>query len=203
MSSDSLAAFRRNSSADLKKLAEEHLQHESVSLPLLCHAFASAANNSALPSLRQSDRDALQSASTKVSTHAMIGTVAGLALGIYLATRVRASRQRMFNAFKTTDKPTHVSFADGRTEALPNLDKLVKPTPLGDFAAYFFFGAGGMFIGGETGLLTGTLSANRAISSDLESKKRIENAFRRFRADVLRRQAEELEKGTGILDMLT
>ncbi len=53
-------------------------------------------------------------------------------------------------------------------------------------------------------MLTGTLSANRTIASDPESRKRIENAFRRFRADVLRRQAEQLEKGTeGPLDMLS
>lgn len=37
---------------------------------------------------------------------------------------------------------------------------------------------------------------------DPESKKRIETAFRRFRADVLRKQADALDKGnndTGLI----
>ena len=83
------------------------------------------------------------------------------------------------------------------SEALPDLAPYIKPSPLGDVAAYMFFGAGGLFLGGETGLLTGTLSANRTISSDPESRKRIENAFKRTRAEWMRKQADELEKGTG------
>ncbi|KAF2102902.1 hypothetical protein NA57DRAFT_71886 [Rhizodiscina lignyota] len=181
MSSDSLAALRKSAGPELTKLAEEHLKHD----------------------LRQSDRDALQSAASKLSTHATIGTIVGLGLGFFLAARIRASRTRMFNVFKAMEKPTQVSFADGRTEALPDLAPFIKPSPLGDIFTYMFFGAGGLFIGGETGLLTGTLSANRTIASDPESKKRIENAFRRFRAEVLRKQAEELEKGTENLDILS
>ena len=52
-------------------------------------------------------------------------------------------------------------------------------------------------MGGETGVLTGSWSAKRTISSNPESRARIETAFRRFRADVLRKQIGELEKGEG------
>lgn len=72
---------------------------------------------------------------------------------------------------------------------------MLKPSTLGDFAAYTFFSAGGLFLGGEIGALTGSLSANRSLSKDPESKKRIETAFRRFRADVLRKEAEQIERG--------
>lgn len=82
-----------------------------------------------------------------------------------------------------------------RAEAIPDLTPFVRPTPLGDFATYFFFGAGGLFIGGETGLLTGTWSASRTIQRDPESKARIESAFRKFRADVLRKEIQVLEAG--------
>src|SRR4051812_38313706 len=76
----------------------------------------------------------------------------------------------------------------GMIEAIPDLTPMLKPSTYGDVAAYLFFSAGGLFIGGETGLLTGTWSAQRTILKDGESKARIERAFRRFKADVLRRE---------------
>ena len=80
-------------------------------------------------------------------------------------------------------------------EQLPDLIPMLQPSTLGDVAAYTFFGAGGLFLGGETGLLTGTWRARSTISQDEAMKKRIETAFRRFRADVLRREAEVMETG--------
>lgn len=61
-------------------------------------------------------------------------------------------------------------------------------------AASLLFSIGGLFIGGELGTISGAWSARRAISRDAETKERIENAFRRFQADVLRKRAAELEK---------
>lgn len=72
----------------------------------------------------------------------------------------------------------------------------MAPTRLGDVATYTFFGAGGLFLFGELGALAGTWSAKRSITADPEARRRIETAFRRFRADVLRREAEQLERGT-------
>lgn len=71
----------------------------------------------------------------------------------------------------------------------------MKPSTLGDVAAGVFFGAGGLFIGGETGVLTGAWRARSMMDRDQESKRRIDTAFRRFRADVLRREVEGLERG--------
>ncbi len=70
---------------------------------------------------------------------------------------------------------------------------MLKPTTLGDVAAYMLFSAGGLFVGGELGLLTGSYSARKAITSDLESKARIEKAFKAYKADVLRREIASLE----------
>jgi hypothetical protein len=72
----------------------------------------------------------------------------------------------------------------------------LKPSTLGDVAAYFFFSAGGLFLGGETGLLTGTASARRTITRDPEMQKRIENAFRKFRIDILKNEIHMLERGS-------
>ena len=88
------------------------------------------------------------------------------------------------------------------TETIPDIAPLLKPSTLGDFAAYFFFGVGGLFLGGETGLLTGSGSARRTISKDPELRARTETAFRKFRADVLRKQADDLDGGKGISDLL-
>tara|TARA_R110002060_G_scaffold52255_3_gene63192 strand:+ start:81 stop:404 length:324 start_codon:yes stop_codon:yes gene_type:complete len=82
---------------------------------------------------------------------------------------------------------------DQKAEPIPDITPLLKPTTLGDFAAYMFFSAGGLFIGGELGLLTGSYAAKRSITSDPESKARIEKAFRLFKADVLRREISRLE----------
>lgn len=90
-----------------------------------------------------------------------------------------------------------MQFADGRTEALPDLTPMLKPSLAGDLAAYFFFSAGGLFIGGESGLLVGSYSAQKTILRDEESKKRIEKAFRGFKADVLKKELAELEKEDG------
>jgi hypothetical protein len=66
-------------------------------------------------SLNQQDRDLLKSAGSKVGTHAMVGSLAGLGLGVYCAFRLRAMRLAYFKAFRTMEKPVEVRFADGRT----------------------------------------------------------------------------------------
>jgi hypothetical protein len=38
------------------------------------------------------------------------------------------------------------------------------------------------------------------LTSDPERKKRVENAFRRFRADLLRKEADELDKGRSVTE---
>jgi hypothetical protein len=68
----------------------------------------------ATDSLQQSDRDTLNKAASKLSTHASIGSMLGLGLGIAMAYSIRQNRVRMFQAFRAAQKPTHVKFADGR-----------------------------------------------------------------------------------------
>lgn len=113
-------------------------------------------------------------------------------------------------------------------ESIPDLTPLLKPTTFGDIVTYFLASAGGLFLGGELGkslfrcyvmssfsgicadlwfvfclgLVGGAASGTRKFSEDPESKKRIETAFRRFRADVLRKQADALDKGSdsGLID---
>ena len=97
MSRNSIAALRKSPQGnELAELAEKHLEHD----------------------LRESDRDALEAAGRKVSMHATIGSILGLGLGIFLAARLRRGRAEMFNAFRATEKPTHVQFMDGRTGEL-------------------------------------------------------------------------------------
>jgi len=167
--------FRKGLGADIGALAEEHYRHD----------------------LKDDDRTALQTAASRLSTHATIGSVVGLGLGVFLAYKLRTNRAQMFAAFKTSEKPTHIQFAGGRSEPIPDLTPLIKPSTFGDIATYTFLGMGGLFFGGETGVLTGSWSASNAISRDPESKKRIEGAFRNFRAEVLRTEADMLEKGQG------
>ncbi|CZT15524.1 uncharacterized protein RCC_01381 [Ramularia collo-cygni] len=175
MSGDSLAIFRKGLGPELGALAEQHMQHD----------------------LRQSDRDALQNAASTVSMHTGIGSIVGVGLGVLLAFRLRRGRRQMFQAFRTVEKPQAVRFADGREEALPDLSGLLRPSKLGDFATYTLLGLGGVFLGGETGLLTGSFRARQQIAVDRESRERIQHAFQRFQADALRKQADALDKQAG------
>lgn len=83
------------------------------------------------------------------------------------------------------------------TEPIPDVTPFLKPSTLGDVAAYTFFAAGGLFFGGELGVLTGGYSASSTISRDPASRARIEGAFKKFRAEVLRKEADALEQGKG------
>ena len=99
----------------------------------------------------------------------------------------------IYKAFRTAERPTHVRFADGREEALPDIAPLLRPSTTGDVLTYLFFGSAGLFIGGELGLLSGGAAAKRTITRDPERRARVEKAFNRFRADVLRKEIEQLE----------
>ena len=95
-----------------------------------------------------------------------------------------------------------ISEAESRVlcaEKIPDITPLLKPTTFGDIATYSFLSIAGVFFGGESGLLIGSAAASRTITNDPASKARIENAFRKFKADALRRQADELDGGRGIL----
>lgn len=78
---------------------------------------------------------------------------------------------------------------------IPDITDKVAPSKAGDFAAYTLLGVGGLFLGGETGLLTGTSLAGRKIREDEARVGRVREALRRFRVDALRKEAEALEKG--------
>ncbi|KAK2014506.1 hypothetical protein LZ32DRAFT_603236 [Colletotrichum eremochloae] len=181
MSRDSLAAFRKSPpSEDFAAIAEKHLEHD----------------------LRDSDRELLQTAAKKVRTHAVIGSALGLGFGFFLASRLRRARADMFAVWRATEKPTHVQFASGRIEPIPDLTDKLQPTKLGDVAAYSLIGLGSLFLGGELGFLTGTAAAARTINQDPESRERIESAFRKFRAEALRKEADRLDGGERILDKI-
>ncbi|KAL4791325.1 hypothetical protein BDV19DRAFT_370623 [Aspergillus venezuelensis] len=163
---------------ELSQLADYHIQHD----------------------LSSDDRDALKKATKTVSVWTTVGSAIGIGLGLYTAFRLRSSRKAFFDVFRAAEKPVKVLFADGRSEAIPDITPLLKPTTLGDFATYFFASAGGLFLGGELGFLGGAGSASKSLTADPERKKRVENAFRSFRADMLRREADALEKGKPVTE---
>lgn len=90
---ESFIALRSKHSEEIKKLADEHLQHD----------------------LTPADRDALKAAASKVSTWTVIGSAVGMGLGLFAAFRLRATRKAIFEAFKAHEKPVSVVFSDSRT----------------------------------------------------------------------------------------
>ncbi|KAK4215092.1 hypothetical protein QBC37DRAFT_419948 [Rhypophila decipiens] len=165
------AAFRSSPNEDLAKIGEEHMQKD----------------------LKPEDRALLRKAAGRVSTHATLGSLLGLGLGIALAYRIRSNRVALYNAMKVVSRPTELVFANGAREPLPDLEPYLRPTRWGDAATYTAFSLGGLFLGGEMGFITGTAAASNTIMSDPDSRRRIEDAFRLFQADVMRRQLTSLE----------
>lgn len=54
----------------------------------------------------------------------------------------------------------------------------------------------------STGFFAGAASGSRSITKDPERRKRIENAFRNFRADVLRKEADALDHDQDVFDKM-
>ncbi|KAF4225624.1 hypothetical protein CNMCM6457_008046 [Aspergillus fumigatiaffinis] len=177
---ESSFSIRSRRGDELTRLADQHMQHD----------------------LQPEDRDVLKSAASRVSLWTTVGSAVGIGLGLYVAFRLRSTRKAFFQAFRAAEKPTQVVFADGRTEAIPDITPLLKPTTWGDFATYFFASAGGLFLGGELGFFAGAASGSRSITKDPERRKRIENAFRKFRADVLRKEADALDHDQNVFEKM-
>lgn len=170
-------------------------QSSTSSMSMLFYADKTAHSiDIAVHSLTQVDRDNLKYAASAVKYGVSIGSAIGVGLGFALAFRIRSARRRLVTAIRTTDRPTHVRYADGREEAIPDFSAALAPSPVGDFFAYTLLGFGGLFLGGETGLLIGGYRAKGLVGSDPDSKQRIEDAWRKFRADVLRTQANILDQ---------
>ncbi|KAF3001558.1 hypothetical protein E8E13_009781 [Curvularia kusanoi] len=172
MVSQSLALFRPNRSKDLHDIAQEHLEHD----------------------LELKDREVLNRAGRKLTTHVGLGSLVGIGLGLYGAYKLRTMRVAYFNAFKAMEKPTEIRFADGRTEKIPDLTDKLAPSKWGDAATFFLFSVGGLMLGGEVGLLTGSASASRTLMKDPASRDRIEKAIKNYRIDVLKREIEETRR---------
>lgn len=118
MSSDSLALFRKSMGDDLGKMAEHHYREyvrQCFSTPQTARVPKLTTH-----SLQQTDRDTLKTAARKVSTYTTAGSLIGLGLGIFLAYKLRTNRTAMFQAFRASEKPTHVQFAGGRTGESPS-----------------------------------------------------------------------------------
>ena len=69
----------------------------------------------------------MRRAGSKVTTYAKAGSLFGVGFGIYCAFRLRSMRMAYFNAFRATEKPVRVQFADGRTGmSFPDLFPLMQ-----------------------------------------------------------------------------
>lgn len=77
-------------------------------------------------------------------------------------------------------------------EKIPDLTDKLTPSRWGDAATFALFSLGGLFLGGELGLITGSASATRTMMKDPESRRKIERALRNYRIDVLQREMQRL-----------
>ncbi|KAL2824260.1 hypothetical protein BDW59DRAFT_147743 [Aspergillus cavernicola] len=158
---------------EYRRIADDHLQHD----------------------LQPSDRDALKSAARRMALCVQVGTVAGTGLALLAAYRVRGARKAFYQAFRARERPTHVILKDGETHPIPDITSLLKPTAIGDIATYMFAAFGGFFLGGSLGSLGSSMSETRTFTADPERMERFEKAFRGFRADMLRKEADAIEQG--------
>jgi len=87
------AIFRTHPDKELSEISDRHMKKD----------------------LTQADRDRLKSAANKVSNHTLLGSLLGLGLGLVAATRIRANRLRLYEAFRLSGitRPTEVIFENG------------------------------------------------------------------------------------------
>lgn len=79
-------------------------------------------------------------------------------------------------------------------ERLPDITRKLSSSWWGDAITFSLFSVGGLFLGAEVGLLTGTTSASRTIMKDPECRNRIEKALRNYRMKGLEQEIEQLRR---------
>ena len=87
-------------------------------------------------------------------------------------------------------------------EPIPDITPMLKSTILGDVATYLFFSAAGLFLGGETGLLTGSYSASRTFSKGADVRARTEEVFRKLRVDFDEEGSGSVGRLASVLDKM-
>ncbi|KAL8670088.1 MAG: hypothetical protein Q9168_005359 [Polycauliona sp. 1 TL-2023] len=145
-----------------------------------------------LNSLNHLDRVKYESAVKTLPGFTLLGTVGGIAVGLVLARRQRASALKIANAFKPAEQPIAVVFPNGRAEALPSLSETLQPSKSRFEKGLRISGAAafGLFCGN----LTGGVVALLRLQQNKESATRLASAINNFRLDVLREQANNLER---------
>ncbi|KAI4227885.1 MAG: hypothetical protein LQ349_006642 [Xanthoria aureola] len=151
-------------------------------------------------SLSDSDRAKVSSAATAILKYTGIGASIGLVAGWFLARRSRSSALKIANAFKPAEQPTVVVFPNGRAENLPIISDTLKPSRFGIIATHVLYLGGTSVFGAVGGGLAGIELADRKLSGDKKTVRRLKSALYRYQIDVWRTQADRLErmlKGSG------
>ncbi|KAL8791608.1 MAG: hypothetical protein Q9195_005813 [Heterodermia aff. obscurata] len=144
--------------------------------------------------LSDSDREVLENAARKLRTYVTAGKILGLGLGLFSAFRIRRSKMQKYTAFHTQEKPLHVVFADGRIEAASGLSTVSKPSKFGHVATYTLLGLCGCAIGRDAGGFLGHMSNRKSLNQDPNLKVRVEELHQQLRAEILRKEADALDK---------
>ncbi|KAI4227544.1 MAG: hypothetical protein L6R36_002310 [Xanthoria steineri] len=145
-------------------------------------------------SLSDSDRAKVSSAAMTVLKYTGIGASIGLVAGWILARRSRSSALKIANAFKPAEQPPVVVFPNGRTENLPIISDTLKPSRFAIIATHVFYLGGTSIFGAVGGSLAGIEFADRELSGDKKTARRLKSALYRYQIDLWRTQADKLER---------
>ncbi|KAI9671814.1 MAG: hypothetical protein M1831_003342 [Alyxoria varia] len=152
--------------------------------------------------LEPADRDSLKSAMNTLKRSAFISGVIGLGLATALTFRFRQSRAGILRSFHSnlaaSDKPARLIYESGREEAVhADLPRAVRPSSVGAAFSYGLAGFAGFTLFADLGGTIAMDFAKREVERDEGRKERIERAFRGWNADMLRKRADEMDKGEG------
>ncbi|KAL8846025.1 MAG: hypothetical protein Q9221_008856 [Calogaya cf. arnoldii] len=142
-------------------------------------------------SLSDLDRAKVRSAGKTVMNYTQIAALIGLVVGWAFARRSHKSALKVANAFKPAEQPIAVVFQDGRAEAISITSDTLKPSRLGNIARQIFYMGGMSILGAACGCYLGGLKFRR---EDKQREARIVLALNRYRVDVFRKQADDLER---------
>ena len=83
----------------------------------------------------------------------------------------------------------------GVTPKITHVTSIVKRSFFRNAAEYFLYGTTGLYCGSAIGNFIGISLANRTLTRDLDSKRRIGDALTRLKADILREDSDAFRDG--------
>ncbi|KAI9372243.1 hypothetical protein BJX61DRAFT_455718 [Aspergillus egyptiacus] len=150
--------------------------------------------NDVKQNLRPDDFQVYKATNSVISTYPKAGGVIGGVIGLFAAFRVHSARRSLLQAFRAREQPTHVIFADARTNPIPYVKPLTRPVMFMELPMYLFAVLGGAVAGSWLATFAVGMRVDSIQSRDPECRRRLAAALLKAQAANSRRETDLLER---------